>query len=99
MATCGCSWCSCQAKGGASSNGTQRMLMLLDVHCTQPAGQQDSCRARGFQVGMSAFGMQPAGMPGFVEVMPDGCSLRWPDYVGNNMFQTLVRRPSRPACF
>lgn len=35
--------------------------------------------------------MHLAGMPGFVEVLPDGCSLRWPDYVGNNMFQTLVR--------
>jgi hypothetical protein len=35
-------------------------------------------------------GMHLAGMPGFVEVMQDSCSLRWPDYVGNNMFQTLV---------
>jgi hypothetical protein len=35
--------------------------------------------------------MHRAGMPGFVEVLQDGCSLRWPDYVGNNMFQTLVR--------
>lgn len=31
-----------------------------------------------------------AGVPGFVRVAADGCSLAWPDYVGNNMFQTLV---------
>jgi hypothetical protein len=37
-------------------------------------------------------------MPGFVDVAPDGCSLRWPDYVGNNMFQTLVRHASRRFC-
>jgi predicted pyridoxine 5'-phosphate oxidase superfamily flavin-nucleotide-binding protein len=29
------------------------------------------------------------GRPGFVQVAPDGASLRFPDYPGNRMFQTL----------
>lgn len=30
-----------------------------------------------------------AGPPGFVHIAADGRSIAWPDYAGNNMFQTL----------
>lgn len=36
------------------------------------------------------------GTPGFVEVAPDGRSLRFPDYSGNRMFQTLGNLASDP---
>jgi uncharacterized protein len=37
------------------------------------------------------------GLPGFVRVTPDGRTLTFPDYRGNNMFQTLGNITANPA--
>ncbi len=36
------------------------------------------------------------GPPGFVQVSPDGATLRWADYTGNDLFNTLGAPPLGP---
>ncbi len=74
-----------------------RTATRLDAQQISLVGEADTFFIASRHPGRGNDASHRGGRPGFVKVAPNGRSLTFPDYHGNNMFQTLGNLTANPA--
>jgi predicted pyridoxine 5'-phosphate oxidase superfamily flavin-nucleotide-binding protein len=82
---------------GPADEGGSRLGTALDPGQRALVGTADTFFVASRHPGRGADASHRGGRPGFVAVADDGASLTFPDYQGNNMFQTLGNLTADPA--
>ena len=80
-----------------ASTGGARLGAQLDASQRPLVGAADTFFIASRHPGRGADASHRGGRPGFVTASPDGQSLTFPDYPGNNTFQTLGNLTVSPA--
>lgn len=82
---------------GAVEPGAARRSTQLDADQRALVSSADTLFVGSRHPERGADASHRGGRPGFVAVAPDGSRLSFPDYAGNNMFQTLGNLTADPA--